>query len=165
MKNPGDHHDSVWKNTFETRLTRREFAANIVMAAGAVLGLASLVGRLAESVYPIVPPLKMEEFLAGKTSLIPKGSAKLLVLPNKMRVMIVDTERGFRGFSPVCTHLGCIVQWHDDKKQFICPCHKGTYDESGQIVSGPQPRQLDEFKVAVKGDDIFVVVPTREVES
>ena len=132
------------------------------MKCGAGLGLAGLGYRFARYLYPVVPPLRDVEIPAGKRSDVPAGGARLFNLPGKKRVVVVDTGKGLRGFSPVCTHLGCIVRWHDDKKQFICPCHKGTFDAEGRVVSGPPPRPLDEMKVVVKGDQLVVVVQTRE---
>ncbi len=41
----------------------------------------------------------------------------------------------------LCTHLGCVptrkpTGWH-------CPCHGSVYDNSGRILKGPAPRNLD----------------------
>ncbi len=144
------------------RQTRREFAADLVMKLGAMLGIGGLAVRFGSFLIPVVPPLKMVEIPAGKLSAIPKLGATMFNLPGNKRVVVVDTEKGLRGFSPVCTHLGCIVRWHGDKKQFICPCHKGTFDMNGRVVSGPPQRPLDEMKLTVKGGDVLVVVPTRE---
>ena len=41
----------------------------------------------------------------------------------------------------VCTHLGCIPNRHDDG--WLCPCHGSIYDESGRVMRGPAPRNLD----------------------
>jgi Rieske Fe-S protein len=37
-------------------------------------------------------------------------------------------------FSAACTHRGCIVQWQENTRQFICPCHNGTFDATGHPV-------------------------------
>src|ERR1700688_1011437 len=39
--------------------------------------------------------------------------------------------------SSICPHLGCTVPWNKEKKQFICPCHGGTFSADGSRVSGP----------------------------
>jgi Rieske Fe-S protein len=53
-------------------------------------------------------------------------------------------------FSNVCTHLSCRVNWHNDKQQYICPCHDGRFGIDGQIVSGPPPRPLDVYATKVE---------------
>src|SRR5262249_30369095 len=37
-------------------------------------------------------------------------------------------------FSAACTHLGCIVQWKGNKRQFPCPCHGRIFDATGDPV-------------------------------
>lgn len=135
------------------------------MQGGAWLGLGGLAAGFGSYLYPVIPPLLTIEIPAGKRSAIPKRGAVMLDLPNQKRVVLVDTEKGLRCFSSVCTHLGCIVRWHSDQKRFICPCHKGTFDMDGRVVAGPPPRPLDELKLIVKGDDILVVVQTREASA
>lgn len=41
----------------------------------------------------------------------------------------------------LCTHLGCIPNNNSDG--WLCPCHGSVYDNSGRILSGPAPRNLD----------------------
>ncbi len=58
-----------------------------------------------------------------------------------------------------CSHLGCSVKWSRDAGQFKCPCHGGTYDDQGEVVSGPPPRALTQLEVKIEGDDCFVRLP------
>ena len=50
-------------------------------------------------------------------------------------------------FSNVCTHLGCRVNWQEDKQQYFCPCHDGRFAIDGEIMpdSLPPERPLDKF--------------------
>ncbi|MDH5229035.1 MAG: ubiquinol-cytochrome c reductase iron-sulfur subunit [Gammaproteobacteria bacterium] len=41
----------------------------------------------------------------------------------------------------LCTHLGCVPQRKD--QGWFCPCHGSVYDNSGRILKGPAPRNLD----------------------
>jgi ubiquinol-cytochrome c reductase iron-sulfur subunit len=41
----------------------------------------------------------------------------------------------------VCTHLGCVPS--KNKDGWFCPCHGSVYDNSGRILEGPAPRNLD----------------------
>ena len=43
----------------------------------------------------------------------------------------------------LCTHLGCIPGYNPDDKSFLCACHGGTYDFSGDVTKAPPPRGLD----------------------
>jgi menaquinol-cytochrome c reductase iron-sulfur subunit len=63
---------------------------------------------------------------------VPNGSGSLKVL------------------SSVCPHLGCAVRWVDKQDRFICPCHGGTFTKSGERVSGPPLRAMDELESKVE---------------
>mgnify|MGYP000049867202 CR=1 FL=1 len=41
----------------------------------------------------------------------------------------------------LCTHLGCVPSRKKDG--WFCPCHGSVYDNSGRILTGPAPRNLD----------------------
>jgi len=58
---------------------------------------------------------------------------------------------------PICTHLGCTVNWHEDKDRFICPCHGSQYDPQGRVVHGPAPRALPLVTVVTKQNQVRLV--------
>lgn len=41
----------------------------------------------------------------------------------------------------LCTHLGCVPNRKEEG--WFCPCHGSAYDNSGRILRGPAPRNLD----------------------
>jgi cytochrome b6-f complex iron-sulfur subunit len=66
------------------------------------------------------------------------------------------TRESLRAFSLVCTHLGCIVEWQADKKEFYCPCHDGRFDEFGDVLAGPPPIPLEQIPVHIEGETVTV---------
>jgi Rieske Fe-S protein len=58
--------------------------------------------------------------------------------------------------SAICTHLGCVVPWKPELKQFACPCHRAFYAPDGQRISGPQPRGLDSLPTKVENGTLYV---------
>jgi menaquinol-cytochrome c reductase iron-sulfur subunit len=63
-------------------------------------------------------------------------------------------------FSNVCTHLSCRVNWKDEQDFFQCPCHDGRFAIDGSIISGPQPRPLDEFEHRIEEGTLLVHLTT-----
>ena len=61
------------------------------------------------------------------------------------------------GIQPICTHLGCTVDWNQDQDRFICPCHGSQYDAEGRVLQGPAPRALPIITVVVKQNQIRLV--------
>ena len=71
--------------------------------------------------------------------------------------ILIRTPTGeLRAFSAVCTHLNCTVQYRADLGNIWCACHNGRFDLNGQNIAGPPPRPLDEFKVIVQGEEVFI---------
>lgn len=55
-----------------------------------------------------------------------------------------------------CAHLGCPVRFVSAAKQFICPCHGGTYGFEGEVNGGPPVRPLDRFETKVENGRVLV---------
>lgn len=62
----------------------------------------------------------------------------------------------FYVLSPICTHLGCHVNWIQADNQFHCPCHGSVYTVDGLNVSGPAPLPLGVFRWKVVANDVWV---------
>lgn len=71
-------------------------------------------------------------------------------------VLMKNRADEYTAFSAVCTHLGCIVQWNKDNREFICPCHAGRYDSRGAVLAGPPPRPLASIPVKLANGNITV---------
>jgi menaquinol-cytochrome c reductase iron-sulfur subunit len=59
-------------------------------------------------------------------------------------------------FSPRCTHLGCAYHWEQRAAVFECPCHGSTFSITGEVLSGPAPRPLDQYPVKMEGDRLWL---------
>lgn len=71
---------------------------------------------------------------------------------NGIPCLLIRTPDGeVRAFNAICTHTDCTVKFRAEKEDIFCSCHGGVYDTSGRNVSGPPPRPLTEFKVALRG--------------
>ena len=69
------------------------------------------------------------------------------------------TEDGQRvkAYNAHCTHLGCAYGYDGDTHNFVCPCHHGQFDvRTGRVLAGPPPRPLDELRVEVRANAIWV---------
>jgi cytochrome b6-f complex iron-sulfur subunit len=70
----------------------------------------------------------------------PKNSEKLLAVSSK------------------CTHKGCTVNWSNQEKRFICPCHGAIFDANGAVVKGPAKRPLPIYAVKTVDNKILVKI-------
>ena len=67
-------------------------------------------------------------------------------------------DGGFIALSLRCTHLGCSIEWEEDKKRFICPCHSSAFAMNGDVQNPPAPKALDYYPIVIEKGIIKVDV-------
>ena len=159
------------EQTAKIRLGRRGFfqwALDSLRGLGGAAFVAGLVAYL----YP--PGLRRRSRapvpVPGGETLAPGGSAAVRIEGEP--ALLLKTDNGYRAFSLVCTHLGCVVRWRPEAEgagskkaasaqkgpgRFVCPCHGGVFDSEGKVVSGPPPRPLERLEVRERDGRVFIV--------
>ncbi len=141
---------------------RRDFLANIVLAAAGFLALGGFAARFFAFLYPEVTPEKVLEVPVIARNQIPTNGGVVVHLPVG-HVAVLDVNGEVRAFSAVCTHLGCLITWQPTADHaWYCPCHKGKYDREGRVVSGPPPRPLTRYPVSVRDGRVYVKIKARQ---
>lgn len=87
---------------------------------------------------------------------VPIGGAHFFSFQGRPAVLLQPTPGSFVALTAVCTHLGCIVKWVDDKGEFLCPCHGGRFSAEGKVLGGPPPLPLEAYTVALEEQDLVV---------
>jgi cytochrome b6-f complex iron-sulfur subunit len=70
-------------------------------------------------------------------------------------------DGGFIALSLRCTHLGCSIEWEEEKKRFICPCHSSAFAMNGDVQNPPAPKALDYYPIIIEKGIIKVDVGTK----
>ncbi|MCX8060993.1 MAG: ubiquinol-cytochrome c reductase iron-sulfur subunit [Anaerolineales bacterium] len=150
-------------------LTRRQFVTVIGAAISTLIGAA--VGLPAIG-YLLSPALEKQEgeswILLGPLDNYPLNQPTLFTFTRTKKhgwektttsygVYVLRTSpTEVRVFSNVCTHLSCRVTWKEEVQEYICPCHDGHFAIDGSIISGPQPRSLDEYETKIEDGNLFI---------
>lgn len=124
-------------------------------------GLAAWAVSIMYPLFAYLKPPKQAEVevssvKAGKAGDIEKDSGTIVRFGNKPVILVRTPNGDFQAFSATCSHLDCTVQYRKDLGVIWCACHNGKYDMNGRVISGPPPRPLDEFRVVVQGEEVFV---------
>jgi cytochrome b6-f complex iron-sulfur subunit len=132
--------------------TRRAF-----LAAAGVAGLA-YTAALAYPIYRYLASpaeMAMEATAVSQVTLkdaqkLPAGSVLMFKFGPSPAMLIHHLDDKWVAMTAVCTHLGCTVQYEPQADRIHCACHGGVYNPyTGANVSGPPPKPLKLFKVAV----------------
>lgn len=145
------------------KTTRRDFITRALYGLLLVLGLGFLVPG-ARIFYPVGGSAgKLVFFPLLHEEELPRAGVKKAELSypaagkeRTVRLFIVVAAEGLTILSATCSHLGCLVNYHRSKKEFICPCHDGRYDLAGNNISGPPPTPLTRFPAKIENSMIMV---------
>ena len=72
------------------------------------------------------------------------------------KAFVVSSGAGLMALSPVCSHLGCLVNWNSHRREFLCPCHGGRYTMTGAVIGGPPPAPLTRLPFEIKDGKMYV---------
>jgi cytochrome b6-f complex iron-sulfur subunit len=103
---------------------------------------------------------KPQRLSIGKPEVYPAGTKIAL---DEHRICIVREANRVAAISTTCTHLGCIVA--PSETGFACPCHGSRFDQDGNVVGGPAPKQLAWYKVVLAPNGELEVDKTVEVKA
>lgn len=136
------------------KTTRRGFLDWMIAFCSVITGLAMTIPGLMY-LWPATKGNGAENVeVQGANNLSPGQSITMQV--GGKAVIVVRGREGFKAFSAICTHLGCLVRWDSSTRKFLCPCHAATFDADGSVVSGPPPAPLPVYKIKEVGEKIFV---------
>jgi cytochrome b6-f complex iron-sulfur subunit len=67
--------------------------------------------------------------------------------------LLFSTPEGPTAVSRICTHLGCRVNYQQDKQYIECPCHQSRFTLNGTRIAGPAEKNLPKYEVTLKEDN------------
>jgi cytochrome b6-f complex iron-sulfur subunit len=136
-------------------MKRRTFLQMAIAFLGS-LTLFSFVYALLRFLSALPSQMAGANRIVLRKSEIPAGEARNIVYRNMPAVVINRPEKGYIALSRTCTHLGCLVEYHHAKQRMVCPCHAGSFDLEGNVMSGPPPKALTAIPFKIEGENIVI---------
>ena len=148
--------------------SRRGFIGKAFGAVSAVGGVASLLAM--KKTWDPLPSVMTAGFTTVDVSALEANKLQISVWRGKPIFILKYTEDmkptdgrtvkvGDHYYSVMvglCTHLGCIPGYEEDKKKFKCACHGGEYSPDGKETFGPPPRPLDIPPFKINGNTLVL---------
>ncbi len=153
---------------------RRKFLKWVTHGLGALFGAVIGIPAVAYLIDPRNRPARAGDFrrvakLSELQQDVPRQAVVLdvrrdawTVHPNDVvgRVWLVRRDGDkVDAFTTICPHLGCSINYDSNQKRFICPCHNGTFELSGDnpkmSIIGKEnvvPRPMDSLEVNLVQD-------------
>jgi cytochrome b6-f complex iron-sulfur subunit len=106
--------------------------------------------------YPITKFIFFSDNLNKKISLPLKNINDGITYLKQKQIYLYKKDKQISIYDAHCTHMGCIINFNQEKQQFNCPCHKSRFDIDGTKLKGPAKRDLDKIVFKVKNKILFV---------
>src|SRR5215207_6781721 len=146
-------------------ITRRDTLRLTALLGAATLGTAGCGGsaasdqpsnttKAAGTPEPTTAPVSRRELMT--VAAVPEGEAVDVSTAAAEPAYLVRNGDSIQALSATCTLARCTVAWQASSRQFQCPCHRGTYDPQGTVISGPPPRALDELPIVVDNGTVYL---------
>lgn len=153
------------------RVSRRQFLTYSLASVGGFLASGILFPMVRMAVDPVLKHGEEGEFVKVGTvdefNDVPKEVPFTKPVKDgwyeteeKLTAWIMKDENGdILALSPICTHLGCTVNWEGggNENRFFCPCHFGLYYKNGlNVPNTPPPEPLQKYEVKIEGNDVYL---------
>lgn len=159
-----DEEKAIEKENLVQSVSRRKLLRLIT----AILGLFGLGAIVSSVVAFLTPPRSALKKVGGWQVVGNLSEFKEVQSLSKvyfgLPILLLKEELGFRVFSAICPHLGCIIQWDEKKKTFLCPCHDAIFDKNGKVLKGPLKDALLPFDLKVEEEIISVKLPEEKLQ-
>jgi cytochrome b6-f complex iron-sulfur subunit len=150
VDNP-EHKD---QNKPRAKISRSQFFKKLGLGAISVTAVGSGLFML-DFLSPKVVKERSQIFNAGSLENFSPGT---VTFNAKNRTYIVrDKEGGIYALSAVCTHLGCLTRWNENKGEITCPCHGTKFSKTGSVIEGPTYKTLPRFSVRLNEREEIIV--------
>ncbi|OEH93436.1 ubiquinol-cytochrome c reductase iron-sulfur subunit [Bacillus solimangrovi] len=156
----------------KSRVSRRQFLNYTLTGVGGFMAAGMLAPMVRFAVDPLLKETAEGEFVAVTSIDEITNEPKRFDFKVKVVDAWYESEEArsawvFRqdngeilAMSPVCTHLGCTVNWAPEgrpQNEFFCPCHDGRYEKNGVNIKGTPPtRPLDVYDHKVEDGKLYL---------
>lgn len=142
----------------EFRTSRRRFI-HWLLGFSVVSTLGGVLTPIAGYLWPSAQDSgrKGGRTLVGAVADFPLNSGTVISVNDEPVIIVNTATAGIKAYSAICTHLACIVFWHEGRQVIQSPCHDGRFNPlNGAVISGPPPRPLPQYEFEIVDGQVYV---------
>lgn len=83
-------------------------------------------------------------------SRLERGEGKVLDVDGQKTAVYRDDDAALHAVSPICSHMGCLVDFNGRERTWDCACHGSRFGVNGDVLHGPAKRPLAVRQVSVE---------------
>lgn len=140
------------------RLTKRRSFLSFCIGSTVVVAAVGIIYPILKFLWPPAERLALfrKELVRIPLDDVQVGRAIQVRHKNAPVVIIRPVAEKVVVLSAVCTHLGCLVEWDEETRRLVCPCHGSIFDINGAPLRGPAPRPLPPVPAKIVGEEIVI---------
>lgn len=78
---------------------------------------------------------------------IEKNNGAIIEINTELVGVYKDINGEIYAVKPICSHLGCLLNWNNTDKTWDCPCHGSRFDFTGKNIYEPAIKGLEQIKI------------------
>jgi thiosulfate dehydrogenase [quinone] large subunit len=138
---------------------RRQVCRILIAGAGAMAVAPILSACNGNVAAPLCPGTGSDAGTCNGTDVGPPAAITLDTIvpatdPCGNLFFVVRDANGIFALTSICTHAGCAVNVQG--QGFSCSCHGATFDEQGNVTSGPASSPLEHYPCALVNGHVCV---------
>ena len=104
-----------------------------------------LTNMIKESVSSLV----IDKFKIPEENLkdISNGEGKIIDYSSNKIGVYKDENGKIYAIKPICTHLGCLLEFNNIEKTWDCPCHGSRFSYDGTSIYSPAMKNLSRYEL------------------
>ena len=97
----------------------------------------------------VVDGLVIEKIKIPKETIenLKMGQGKIVEVDGKKVGVYQDENGKLFAVKPVCSHLGCELNWNNLEKTWDCPCHGSRFTYTGKSIYDPSIKDLETVEI------------------
>ncbi len=133
---------------------KRFLKTSVTMAALGLTGNSMFLESCSKSNLKPGDPVNFTLDLSSTANNVLNNSGGFVISHN---VIVINDGGTYLALSDICTHQGCSVSYKSSNKELVCPCHRGVFDLTGNVLGGPPSAPLKKYTVTKHGNILTVI--------